>query len=278
MDRIIKDNAAAGFPANIEFVKYLDKQISQLYGAWEDDAAAGEDYIVKGVSVIRSSTTISLTRGVVFKEGEAFVFAGAVLDTTDIDKIELYVDEQTLVEQFGDLQTYPAYKYRTLSARVSDVGNFMTMHRNRSYLSPIREVNKNIKINNLVGEIISGEIEHSKNKITVNLAMESVSGGTSAVFVSPTGPSQEIFNVYSRNSYKTYQQRMAGRFRTIQKDNGGNRSSVIGGDIIQEGSLFYFYAENKGRLNASEIMGLSYGGATLLQPVVIMVEFNIIIN
>lgn len=278
MDSIVKDNVAAGFPANIEFVNFFDKQITQFYSAWEDDTRGNEDYIVKGVRVIKSATTISLTKGIIQYNGELFLFAGVVLDTTDINKIELYVDEQVSCQEFGDLQTYQAYKYRTLLARVVDAGNFIAIHRNRTYITPIRESGKNIKLNNLTGTITHGDIEHTRNKITINAAIETTSIGVNPVYIFPFASGQGIFDVYSRESFKTYEKRIAGQFRVIQLDASGNSIyDLISGDIIQERSVFYFYGGKDGRLKTSDITGIeSLQGAALPKPVVVLFEFNII--
>lgn len=280
MDTIVKNNAAAGFPANIEFVNFFDKQITELYLAWNDDSRGNEDYIVKGVRIVKSATTISLTSGIIRYSGELFLFAGAVLDTTDINKIELYVSEQVSTQQFGDLQNYPAYKYRTLLARVVDNGNMMTIHRNRTYITPIRESGKNIKISNLAGTIKHGEIEHTRNKITINATVESSAIGTGVVFIFPFATGQEIFDIYSRGNFKTYKQRTAGHFRVIQLDASGNSIyDVIGGDIIQENAMFYFYGGKDGKLTTSDITGIDNSqGAALPRPVVVMFEFNIIVD
>ncbi|MFV0599881.1 MAG: hypothetical protein ACK5M0_09205 [Bacteroidales bacterium] len=207
-----------------------------------------------------------------------FLFGGAVLDTTDINKIELYVSEQVSTQQFGDLQNYPAYKYRTLLARVVDNGNLMTIHRNRTYITPIRESGKNIKISNLAGTIKHGEIEHTRNKITINATVESSAIGTGVVSIFPFASGQEIFDIYNRASFRTYKQRIAGKYRTIQLDASGNSIyDVISGDIIQENSMFYFYGGKDGKLKTSDITGISTTqGAALPDPVVIMIEFNII--
>ena len=277
MDKIVKENAAAGFPANIEFVNYLDKQIFGLYNAWNDDTRGNEDYIVKGVRVVKTATNISLTSGIIQFSGELFMFAGAVLETTDIGKIELYVDEQVSSQEFGDLQTYPAYKYRTLSARVAVTGNFMPIHKNRTYILPIKETGKTIKIGNLAGTVKHGEVEHARNKITVNLAIETLAMNTSVCSVFPYASGHEIFDLYVRSSFKTYKQRIAGSWRTLQLDNLGNAVyTVASGDIIQENTLFCFYGAVDGKLRACDITGITTTqGAALPQPVIVMVEFTI---
>lgn len=274
MDRIIKDNAAAGFPANIEFVNFLDKQITELFSVWNDDTRGNEDYIVKGVRVVKSATTISLTSGIIRYSGELFLFAGAVLDTTDINKIELYVDEQVSNQEFGDLQTYPAYKYRTLLARVVDNGNLMPIHRNRTYITPIKEVGKNIRISNCPGTIKSCEIEHHRNKIVINAAIETTAMGLGTISFFPFAKGQDIFDVYPRAGFKTYKQRIAGKFRSLQLD---PIYSVEYGDIVQEHTMFYFYGKQDGKLTTSDITGIDNSqGAALPRPVVLMIELTII--
>lgn len=79
MDTIVKDNAAAGFPANIEFVNFFDKQITELYLAWNDDSRGNEDYIVKGVRIVKSATTISLTSGIIRYSVSCFFLVGLFL-------------------------------------------------------------------------------------------------------------------------------------------------------------------------------------------------------
>ena len=279
MDRIDLDKIDAGFPANGEFLKYINEQLSKLHTHWEDESENGGDHIIKGINVVATSTTTSLSKGLIYLNGEVFAFEGAVLDTTDRSKIDLYVQKEVKNQNYGDLASYPAYRRRKLLARISEAGgNFLGIHKNRNFSLPIVEKSKNIKIAGITGTNLHGNVEHTKEKVRVNTTIQTNSAGVAPIYIFPFASNQEIFNVYpASNGFKTFEWRLAGQFHSIMFDNSGTIIGEVKGDIIQQNAVFYFYETAKRKLGATDLTGSEIVPiGTAPDHAKIMLEFDII--
>lgn len=260
MKKVYTTNTAAGFPANDNFLNWINDSILDLNVMWKDETFGNDDQIIKGVSVSKSVIQTTLGAGLILLGGELFIFPGAVLNTVDTSKIHLYAVDDLRNEIYGDLSSLPAYNYRTLAAKVEATGgNFRSLK--RSFLFPIREYNTTIDITPITETLNHSIFEHHKDKIKVNASIRSSISSDSVVLFLPGTGDNTIFTTYYRPSYTTFVRKIAGKFQALHYDANNVLVSGVCGMIIQEASVFYFYNYSGNKLTAKQLTGVDAGGA-----------------
>ncbi|MBP1630878.1 MAG: hypothetical protein H6Q15_1771 [Bacteroidetes bacterium] len=272
MNKIVRDNLDKGFPSNGDFLSFLDNEFVLLNNFWKDEVLGGVNQIIKGVLITKSASDITLGAGVIVFNNEVFFFDGATLATTDLSEIDLYVDEAVTEETFADLNNYPAFKYRALNARILAGGNFRTIA--RSFVIPIREYDKPIKLNASTAILKHSILEHNKNGVKINATTQLTAGGASTAFINPIGSGNEIFDIYYKSSYRTYNNdRLAGNWSVLTYNGSNTVIGVANGVIIQRGALFHLYNNSGVPQTLDTIAGVAISGFSYAN---VMLDFDVI--